>query len=67
MKPASYSRLDTGPHEDPLAQAFHVRAFFGPNSDAVKETEARKAGVQLPKSLKAFKDFKQADTLDLTP
>jgi len=49
----SYKPLETGEFEDPIAQAINSRQAIGGTYDAViKDTDARKLGVQLVKTFK---------------
>jgi len=66
-KSQGFKPLDTNDVEDPIGQAFHARATLGGPSDkfsVIKETDARKIGVQLVKTFK-LRDLKGPDLLEL--
>lgn len=62
---SAYKPLDLGDFDDPIAQAMHARVQLGGNHEAVlKDTDARKVGVQLVKTFK-LASLKGPDLIEL--
>ncbi len=62
---ATFKPLETGDFDDPIAQAMHARVKIGGNHEAViKDTDARKVGVQLVKTFK-LASLKGPDLIEL--
>ena len=50
---SAFKPLEIGDFDDPIAHAFHARVKLGGSNEAViKDTDARKVGVQLVKTFK---------------
>lgn len=61
---SSFKLLDTGDFEDPIAQALHARTNLGGTEKIVKDTDARKLGVQLIKTVK-LRELKGPDLIEI--